>query len=212
MSVCTQEGGFRRLRSPAAKSPPHNAFTLRDEPRFGSPRDAPRLPPAQSSLDIAAGLGLFHGLAFVVPLLPSAEAQEQLGPAPLEIHLKRDERQALFGRFGGKSLDFAAMEKQLPRTTGGMVELVCLGVFWDVTTNEPNLTPFKAPIGLVERDFSDPEAFYLASHKRQAALQGIQHQVVVLGLAVLAHEPLVVVLFVNRFLRRFGCRGRSPSL
>ena len=47
-------------------------------------------------LDVAFNRGRFHFFALVVQLAAAADAQQHLGPALLEVHLQRHERQALF--------------------------------------------------------------------------------------------------------------------
>ena len=63
----------------------------------------------------AVGFGLFHGFAFVVLLSALADSQKHFGSTSLEVHLQRDQSQALLLRLSGEPLNLATVEEQFPR-------------------------------------------------------------------------------------------------
>jgi hypothetical protein len=91
-----------------------------------------------------------------------------------------------------------------------MVKLIGLRVFRYVAPQKPDLPHFDAGIRLIERYLPSPDALDLTANEGKTAFQGVKHQIIVLGLAVLAHNSFVVVLFVDGFLARFRCRSRFP--
>ena len=118
-------------------------------------------------------------------LLAFAQAQKHLCPAFFEIHFKRHQGQAFLKGQGGETLDLAAVHEQFSRTLGLMIELVGLGVFGNVAADEPDFVVFYPSVGLFERDVAFAQTLHLAADQRQAALQGIDDQEILVGLAIL---------------------------
>src|SRR5438552_1900143 len=61
----------------------------------GRSRAGSSLAPPELALDVALSLALADGLALVVELLTLGQPQLQLGPAGLQVHAERDQREAL---------------------------------------------------------------------------------------------------------------------
>ena len=68
-------------------------------------------------------------------------------------------------------------------------------------------------VGLVERKRAGAEALHLAAHEHDAALERVEHMVVVPGLAVVGDDPLVLVgILLVGFLVLFGHRSQHTIL
>jgi hypothetical protein len=143
------------------------------------------------------GLGLFHGLAFVVLLLSLAESHQDFGPAPREIHLQGYQGKSFLAGLIGESSDFTAMQQQFSRAAWIVVEAVGFHVLLDVATEQPEFVAAQAAVGLGQRNGPGAQALHLAADEHDPALERLQHQVVMSRLAVLRDDPLVVVLAVG---------------
>jgi hypothetical protein len=95
-----------------------------------------------------------------------------------------------------------------------MVHLVREAVLLDVAPHEPDLVLLDPSISLFERQLPSAQAFDLAPHQHDPALQGVEHRVVVSGLAVVGDGlfVLVVGLLGRRFVFLLLSRGDDSSM
>ncbi len=97
-----------------------------------------------------------------------------------------------------------------------MIQLIGLHVLRDFAADQPHFTIFDPPVRLLQREMPCAQAFHLAAHEHNAALQRVEHFVLVAGLAVLGDEALVVVLangggfFLAAFSSWFFGRSDAP--
>ena len=61
--------------------------------------------------------------------------------------------------------------------------------------DEPNFVAFDPAVGFVERELAAAEALHFAAHQHDAALERVEHHVIVPRLAVLGDDALVLVDF-----------------
>ena len=83
------------------------------------------------------------------------------------------------------------MQQELSGPPGLVVETIGLDVFRDIASHQPDLAVADPAVRLVERDLARTETLHLAADQLQAAFQGIEHDEVVAGLAVLSDHPFV---------------------
>ena len=127
-------------------------------------------------------------------LAPFGKCQLALEPAILQIHAERDEREALFGSPADQFPDLAAVEKQLARAKRIMICVVSVGVWTDVTVQQPYLAALDEAIGILEIYATISGRLDLGSRKNDSGLQPFKNLVVMKGLAV--NRDLLVHLMV----------------
>src|ERR1700751_4744805 len=88
---------------------------------------------------LAVPAALLLGLPLVVQLLAARERDLELGPALLvEIQSERHDRHALALDPAGELVDLPAVEQQLARPLGRMIEAAGLQIFRDIGVDEPH--------------------------------------------------------------------------
>lgn len=124
-------------------------------------------------------------------LFAPADAENNLGLAPFEVHFQRDERQPFFKRAMGESLHLPPVHQEFSGTLRHMIESIGLDILRNIATDEPNFVLFDLGIRLVQGYLAVAQAFYFASHQDDAAFQRIEHQIVVPGFAILRNDLVV---------------------
>ena len=88
----------------------------------------------------------------------------------------------------------------LRRRLGSWFQALAFLYSWMSQPHEPHLAALDAAVGFVHRDRAGAQALHLAAHQHDAALQRVEHFVVVAGLAILGDQPLVRVVALRRRL------------
>src|SRR5262245_55528493 len=99
------------------------------------------------------------------------------------------------------------MHQQLAATLGLVIERVRIVVFRDVGADEPDFVLVDAAIGFIERESAGAKALDFTANENDAALERVEHQIVMPGLAVIRDNPLVLVLARLALLRLGGFVG-----
>src|SRR5688572_27366079 len=163
-------------------------------------------------LDLALGFRLLRRFPFVEELLAAGDGDLHLGPSLLEVHPERNQCEAALGSLAGELLDLAAMQKQLPGPLGLVVELVPPRVLGDVAVDEPDLAPLDLGIGVFETGARFAEALHLGAGQHQAALDGVEDEVLVMRAAIAAdHLDVGVVVFAFLCLGHEGIVGAGAD-
>ena len=101
------------------------------------------------------------------------------------------------------------MEKQLAWSLGFVVQPVRFDVLLNVTAQQPDLAVFDLGVRFGQRTAPFTQAFHLAAHQDDAALERVEDDVVVPRFAVLADDLQTVLLRVFLFVVvLFGSRRK----
>ena len=90
-----------------------------------------------------------------------------------------------------------------------MIETAGIEILGNITAEQPYFIFLDASIRLVKRHSPIAQTLHLAADQHQSTLQGVEHQVIVLGFAVLRDHSLVRVGPLRGLL--FIALGRDVS-
>ncbi len=120
--------------------------------------------------------------------LTPGKRELDLGPAILEVELRRDERQALLGDLTRQGVDLLPVEEELAIPIRVMVGEIPLVVDRDVRADKPGLPASHVRIGLLERSAAIPERLDLRPGQHETGLHSLEEVVVVPGPTVVDNE------------------------
>jgi carbon-monoxide dehydrogenase large subunit len=119
----------------------------------------------------------------VVAALAAGDGELHFGPAVLEVHPERHERDALLRRGPGELVDLLAMEEQLAWTD--RVELAAGELVGrDVHAVQPHLAALDPGVAVLEVGVAVADRLHLGALEHDPALDRIEHEVVVPGAPV----------------------------
>ncbi len=163
--------------------------------------------PAEGNFYIPpSGVGL-ELLPLIVGLSSAPDPDEHFHATVLEVHLERDEGQALLKSLGGKRANLAAVEEEFPPPLRLVVELLGFFILGDVAAEEPDLVSFHPTVGLVEAYPPGSQALDLAADQRDATLHRVQDLEVVAGLPVFSYDLFRWFLRLGPGLPGWGLGG-----
>src|SRR5262249_42967268 len=114
-------------------------------------------------------------LPFVVELLAAGASELDLGaPLVVEIELERDERHPLALDRSRQLVDLPAVQQELARPLGRMIEAAALQIFRNVRVDEPDLPAARIGIGLGDRRLALAQRLHLGPGEGDARLAGLR--------------------------------------
>ena len=140
-------------------------------------------------LDLPVGVALLEGLSLVVGGLALGQTQFDFGLPLLEVNLKRDERQALFGDLAPDSVDLPTMEQQLPLPFRLVATVAGELVGGDVGADQKGLAAFDQSVRVFEIETPLTQRFDLGPEKGESRLDRLDNHVVATGPPIAGHRP-----------------------
>src|SRR5436190_5200918 len=138
---------------------------------------------------LALPAALLLGLALVVELLAARQRQLDLGAAlDVEIELERHQRHALALDRAHQLVDLVAMQKELARALGRMVEAAPLQVFRNRGIDQPDLPAARIRVGFGDGRLALPQRFDLGAGERDPGLEDLADLVVEARLAIMGDD------------------------
>jgi len=134
-----------------------------------------------------------EGFTFVVEFLATADADLELGEAPLKIDLGRHQGQPFFINLLDQFVDFRAMQKQLALPQRVVVFAIALFVRADVHIVNEHLAVADATIGFLDTHLPHAHSFHLCALQSQSSLEDFVDEIFVISLFIVgnyfyAHE------------------------
>lgn len=153
-------------------------------------------------LDLARSSLVCHILALIVQLFTLAKPKLQLYPAVLKVQRKGDKRQPLLFDLSEQTHYFALVQQKPPYSQRVAVEDVALLIRGNVHTLDPHLAAVDTAPTVFKIYSAAADRLYLCADQLNAALDALQHEIVVASLAVVSY--LLCALLINSQI--------SPSL
>ena len=148
---------------------------------------------AQRPFDLPVGVALCDAIAFFVNPATAADADLQLGLAPSEIQLERNQGQTFLREGLLKLGDLTTMEEQATVASWIVIGLTGRLVSGDVSADEMHVAVSRAAIGFLDRDAPGARALDFGAHEAESGLEAAQDVVLVEGAPVGGQDTLVLV-------------------
>src|SRR5262245_23956334 len=184
----------RRRRSPSGREPAGSA-AFQDRARTskapGRSKPTASASPlgAQEPTAFAFPRPFLFGFALVVELLAARQRQLDLGAAlGVEVELEWHHRHALSLDSGGELVDLAAVQQELARALGLVVEAARLQIFRNIGVIEPQVSFARSRVRLADARLALPQRLHLCAGERQPGLDHVTDLIVEAGLAVVGHD------------------------
>src|SRR5579863_9065947 len=143
----------------------------------------------QQPAALAVPRALLLSFALVLKLFAARQRQFDLGASLfVEIKLKRDEGHALALHCANQLVDLPAMQQQLTRSLGRMVEAVGLQILRNIGVDQPDLAAAGVGIGFADRCLALTQRLYLRPGERDAGLHRVVDKIVEACLAVVGND------------------------
>ena len=126
--------------------------------------------------------------ALIVELLASAEADFDLHEGAAEVDAERDEGVAVLLQLAEDFIDLGLMEEELAVAQRVLVKDVALLVRIHMHAVDEDLSVFYVAEGFLDGALAEAEGLDLCARELDAALEGLIHEVVVVGLLVVCDE------------------------
>ena len=146
------------------------------------------IPLLHGPVDLALGIPLGGGLAFVVELFALAQADLDLDPAALEVDLQGDQGVAVLLDLAVEPHDLPLVHQQAAGTAGVHIEAVALLIGGDVHLVEEHLTVLDAAPGILQVQGALADGLDLGADQFDAGLVVLLDEVFVTGLPVPGHH------------------------
>src|SRR6202162_1757990 len=150
-------------------------------PRRSGGRIAARSSGSYRALHVALVVAALFVSAFVVELFALAQRERDLGLAPLEVDLQRDEGQPLALNRADHLANLLSVQKELSRAGGLVIEVARLFVGRYVQVEQKNLSVLNDRVGISDVGLSVPQRFHLAPGQNDTRLPCVDDVVVVPG-------------------------------
>jgi len=111
--------------------------------------------------------------SLIVQLFAFTETDFQLDPAPLQIHLQRNDRVAFLRGGLFETLDFTLVKKQLPAPHRVMIGNIPVAVGSNVALIQPHFTTLHLTVGLLQVHLPLPDRFHLGTLQNHPRLYPI---------------------------------------
>src|SRR2546423_2344052 len=148
-------------------------------PRPSGGRAAARSSRSYRALHVPLVIAALFVSAFVVELFALAERQRDLRLAPLEVDLQRDEGQALTLNRADHFANLLAVQQELSRAGGLVIEVARLFVRRYVQVEQKNLSVLNDRVGISDVGLSVPQRFDLATGQNDTRFPCVDDVVVV---------------------------------
>lgn len=139
--------------------------------------------------DLPRCLLLFQRFAFIVRLLPLAQADLQLDSTLFKVDASRDDRKSTLVDFTGQLEDLGVMEQELthPRRVRWIFPTALL-IGADVHVINKDFAVLDAAKGFLETDLAESQRLDLGAGQDQAGLKDIVDKIVVIRLFVAGNK------------------------
>lgn len=155
----------------------------------------------EGSLDIPLIFATADILTFVMELFPPHQGQIHLNPAPLQVHLERNEGQPLLLYLADQLADLLAMQQQFASSAGIVVKKLTRGLMGrDMDVEQQDFTIADQGKSVSQIHLALSNGLHLRSHELNPGLKGLENLVEKPGLAVVANNFEAFVLVTHSFI------------